>query len=178
MRQATKILLVLLLFQIAVVGLRQLLPTRFLTLAVGQALPYPVQREDTAVKRFQGCRAAFICTTGCNWCARLADRVAESQRTGLFDEGGAPAWLILGSEVDRIQFAASHGLRDEDVYALARGGHRLGLHRELLDIPVTPLRIIWDGARVYDLSPSQVIPKSQELREACTPFEPVRHLRG
>lgn len=145
----------------------ELVPTRYAPIEMGERLPRAITHPTRDVE-WNPCEVGYFCRVSCVWCGRAAARYAElspKERASL----PRANWIVLGDERARVEFREAHGLPDSLVYSVpAKWGT---LPPTILDIPVTPLRVVWSGnGRVRDLAPVQRVPSEDELSRVCRSF--------
>lgn len=161
-----------LLVQVALLGRVAAFSVNEVPLVVGERLPFVVSAWPRALTESPteggACRIAFVCSSTCPFCARLASRYVDSLEA-VTPVHLRPIWLILGDSLGAARWAGEHGLVASQVHGLSPMA-RPGLERDVAgDIWFTPTRVVFtEWLVVRDARPSDELLSEGELSAFCT----------
>lgn len=138
---------------------------------VGSELPFALLGNTQATKMLAengaSCSSAFICTTRCPFCSRLAEKYSKQVEDNRPDHSPI-LWLLADEPASAEAWAEEHGLATSNVYTLAPKQARWFQRPKYGNITITPTRVILTSeAVVRDVRPSDEVPDEQSLFLIC-----------
>jgi len=163
-------LAVLAVFQGGLLAKEQITGYRVERFAVGEPLPFSINgplEEGWVGHPSGGCIQAFVCTTNCPYCAKLARRYVDSLHETTA-EALRPIWMILGDSAGAYAWAGEHNiLRSQVVWTSPRVTEGVG--RDVVGrVWFTPMRLVLtDSQTVKDARPADDLLDHDLLRTVC-----------
>jgi hypothetical protein len=164
------VLSVLLLLQLGSAGVRLSSTPVEVPLKTEVELPFdlePLDSHDVAsVPSAGGCFQAFICTTTCPFCSKLATALADSV-AGL-PGSVRPIWLLPGDVPDVARWTEEHGLPSSTVFALHPKRATWWSRPVAGRVWMTPTRVVLGSSwRVKDAQPADQLLGESDLDVVC-----------
>ena len=143
---------------------------REIALQVGEELPFSVAalvhpgRQTDPVGT---CTQAFLCTTSCPFCARLATLYADSLRAET-PTPLRPIWLVIGDSASTVTWADTHRLARSRVFTLGPKEGPWFKRPVMGDVWFTPTRVVLTSSSVVmDSRPGDTLLNQLELASLC-----------
>lgn len=165
-------LVFLLLLQGASLGSRFFLGVKKVPLRIGEEFPFAVSGWESEISSGPPgsgpCRTAFIVSTHCPFCSRLAAHYADKLRADT-PEDLRPSWFVLADSYETLVWAHENHLREAEVFPLFPK-RRLFFQRPLVGrVWGTPMRLVLTPIlNVQDARPADNLLSREELDSLCS----------